>query len=193
MDNNTPSKPTIHRSQGRTIMIRHVVCEHLRNQYETWLRQIISAAAEFEGHQGVHVCRPPDGHDTFEIAVRFSSKEQAESWLASDIRKELISEIQAVLGAEEQVEIKSGIDFWFTPPTSKAKQPTRWKQWLITTAVIWPLTMLVPFVLTPVFNQFPALKTQGIQHGIVSAITVGLVVYLIMPKVVNLVKSWLFH
>lgn len=189
----TNATPSVHYNSGRSIIIRHTVLPHLRDRYETWLRQIIAAAAEFPGHQGVHVVRPPEGNDTFEIAVRFSTNEEAEAWLNSDIRKELISDIASALASDEQVEIKSGIDFWFTPPASKAKQPTRWKQWLITTSVIWPLTMIVPVVYQPVFEGIPELAVWGVRHGIVAATIVALVVYVIMPRVVRLVAGWLFR
>ena len=172
--------PSIHYDSGRSIIIRHTVKPGHRDHYETWLRQIIAAAAQFSGHQGVHVVRPSEGHDTFEIAVRFSHPEEADTWLNSDVRR-------------EQVEIQTGIDYWFTPPTSKAKQPTRWKQWLITTAVIWPLTLIVPMVFQPIFNQLPVLALWGVRHGLGAATVVALVVYLIMPRVVRLVANWLFR
>jgi len=109
------------------------------------------------------------------------------------IHHQLLADIRPELESDEQVEIHSGIDYWFTPPTPTSKQPTRWKQWLITTAVIWPLTMLVPYVLSPLFRLVPALDTWGIRHGLVAATIVGLVVYVIMPRVVRMVSKWLFH
>lgn len=185
--------PSTRYPSGRSILIHHTVLPYYRDRYETWLRQIIVAAANFSGHQGVHVIRPTEGNHTFEIAVRFSSHEEAEAWLNSDIRKELISDIASALASDEQVEIKTGIDFWFTPPTSKAKQPTRWKQWLITTSVIWPLTMIIPVLYQPLFDALPALSAWGIRHGIIAATIVALVVYLIMPRVVRRVAGWLFR
>lgn len=178
---------------GCSIVIRHNVLPSAHNQYEDWLKRIIPASASFPGHQGAHIVRPPDGHHVFEIAVRFSSDETAQAWLASDTRRELMDEISGALASGENVEIHTGIDFWFTPPSSHAKQPTRWKQWLITTAVIWPLTMVVPWLLGPVFDLVPALNVWGIRHGLVAAVIVALVVYLIMPRVVRLVAKWLFH
>lgn len=183
----------VHYDTGRTIFIRHTVRPQLKNRYETWLRQIIEAAAQFPGHQGVHVMRPNEGNDTFEISVRFSNNDAAEHWLKSDIRRELVSDITSALAADEHVEIKSGIDFWFTPPASTAKQPTRWKQWLITTSVIWPLTMVVPLGYQPLFDAVPELGTWGIRHGFIAATIVALVVYLIMPRIVRLVAPWLFR
>lgn len=131
--------------------------------------------------------RPPQGHDTFEIVVRFSHHDETEAWLNSDVRRELVTDIVPALASEEHVEIQTGIDYWFTPPTSKAKQPTRWKQWLITTAVIWPITLVVPAFFQPIFDRLPVLALWGVRHGLVAAAIVALVVYLIMPRVVRLV------
>lgn len=192
-DKAAESVPSVDDNAGRSIIIKHTVRPEFRERYETWLKQIITAAAEFPGHEGVHILRPREGTNTFEIAVRFSSNDAAEAWLNSNIRKELLSSIVFALASDEQLEIKSGIDFWFTPPTSKAKQPTRWKQWLITTAVIWPLTIIVPVVYQPLFNIIPAISIWGVRHGIIAATIVALVVYLIMPRVVRLVSGWLFR
>lgn len=192
-DQTSDSLPGTHYNDGRTIVIRHTVRPECRERYETWLKQIIVAAASFPGHQGVHIARPAEGSDTFESAVRFSSISAAEAWLGSSIRKELVSSIAPALASDEQLEIRSGIDFWFTPPASKAKQPTRWKQWLITTAVIWPLTILVPALYQPLFDRVPEISVWGVRHGIVAGTIVALVVYLIMPRVVRLVASWLFR
>lgn len=187
------SAPSVHFNAGKSIIIRHTVRPEFRERYETWLKQIIAAAAEFPGHQGVHIARPSEESDTFEIAVRFSSNAAAETWLNSNIRKELLSSIVSALATDEHLEIKSGIDFWFTSPAAKAKQPTRWKQWLITTAVIWPLTIIVPALYQPLFNIIPAISVWGVRHGIIAATIVALVVYVIMPRVVRLVASWLFR
>lgn len=192
-DKTSASAPAVHENLEKLIIIRHTVRPEFREQYEAWLKQIIAAAAEFPGHEGVYILRPQQENNTFEIAVRFSSNAAAEAWLSSNIRKELLSSIVFALAADEQLEIKSGIDFWFTPPASKAKQPTRWKQWLITTAVIWPLTIIIPVLYQPLFNILPAISVWGVRHGIIAATIVALVVYVIMPRVVRLVAGWLFR
>ncbi|RAH36981.1 antibiotic biosynthesis monooxygenase [Halomonas sp. SL1] len=176
-----------------TIRIQHRVRPEARDHYEGWLRRIIEVAGRYCGHQGVHVLRPTaDGCD-YEIAVRFASEEQADHWRHSDERRRLLDEILPSLQRKETVEIHSGIDYWFTPSTSKAKQPVRWKQWLVTTAVIWPLTMLVPLFWQPLFAVQPVLATWGIRHGLIAATVVALVIYVVMPRVVRLVARWMFE
>ncbi|SFH51970.1 antibiotic biosynthesis monooxygenase [Modicisalibacter xianhensis] len=176
-----------------TIRIQHRVQPDAVERYETWLRRTIDAASRYCGHQGVHILRPPKGSGDYEIALRFASEQQAERWRHSEERRQLIEEIQPALLQNETIEIHSGIDYWFTAPVAVSKQPVRWKQWLVTTAVIWPLTMLVPFLWQPIFSLIPWLDTWGIRNGFIAATIVALVVYVVMPRVVRLVAGWLFR
>ncbi|GAA0584036.1 antibiotic biosynthesis monooxygenase [Halomonas salifodinae] len=177
--------------EGATLRIHHRIRPQAHERYETWLRQIIEAAGRFPGHQGVHILRPPAGGQDYEIAVRFAGEEDARRWRESNERRELLAVIQPELAQDEHLEILSGIDYWFTPPESGARVPVRWKQWLITTAVIWPLTILVPLLWWPLFQAVPALETWGLRHGLVAATIVALVVYVVMPRVVRRVSPWL--
>ena len=86
--------------------------------------------------------------------------------------------------------IETGIDFWFTPQGQP--QALRWKQWLVTTSVIWPLTIVVPWLLAPVFAAVPWLGTGGVRQGVVAALVVALVVYVVMPRYVRLIAGWLY-
>lgn len=177
-----------------TLKICHRVKPSARSEYEVWLRKIIQAASQYPGHQGVHILRPTDGHHDFEIALRFASSEEAARWLESEERQALVRDILPAFRQEEEIEINSGIDYWFnTSGAGLARQPVRWKQWVVTTGVIWPLTMIVPFLWAPIFNTFPVLSTWGIRHGFVAATIVGLVVYVVMPRVVRLVAPWMFR
>lgn len=189
-----PRDPTLSsHCEGVTIQIHHRVRPGALDRYETWLRQTIATAGRFPGHRGVHILRPPEGHHDYEIAVRFASHDEALRWRESSERRELMAAVQPELQQAEHVEILSGIDYWFAPSTPASKQPTRWKQWLVTTAVIWPLTILVPLLWLPVFDLLPLLDTWGIRHGLVAATIVALVIYLIMPRVVRLIAPWMFR
>ncbi|UUZ70089.1 hypothetical protein LP416_13365 [Polaromonas sp. P2-4] len=105
--------------------------------------------------------------------------------------------MQPHLEVAEQVSVGAGIDYWFQPEPAAAGEPPMkppaWKQWLITTSVIWPLTMVVPWAFGPVFKALPALGAYGVAHGILAAVIVAIVVWLIMPRYTELVHDWLFR
>ncbi|WP_020485646.1 antibiotic biosynthesis monooxygenase [Methylomonas sp. MK1] len=173
--------------------IRHRLKKGTRNlqQYERWLSKIMPIAASFPGHLGVQVVRPPDGHNEYLIVVRFAGIQALEFWQQSAERQQLLQEITGILDSEEAIDIKTGIDYWFTPP-AVGKHPRRWKQWLVTTSVIWPLTMYVPPAMEPLFVKYPQLGEFGIRQGVLALVIVGLVVYLIMPLYVRLIAKWFF-
>lgn len=181
-------------ADGATLKICHRVKPDAREAYEVWLKKTIEVASQYHGHNGVHILRPAEGQNDYEIALRFASHEDAGQWLESSERRALMQDILPSLREEEEINISSGIDYWFTPPSAPAsKQPVRWKQWVVTTSVIWPLTMVVPILWTPLFTLFPWLATWGIRQGIVAATVVALVVYMVMPRVVRLVAPWMFR
>jgi uncharacterized protein len=172
-------------------VIRHKPKKGRCKEYENWLTKIVPKAASFPGHLGAQIIRPPSGHNEYQIIVRFSTIDDLQFWQQSQERARLINEISPILESEEALDIKTGIDYWFTPP-EVGKHPRRWKQWLVTTSVIWPLTVYVPPAMEPLFLKFPELGTFGIRQGVLAVVIVGLVVYPIMPIYVRLIAKWFF-
>jgi hypothetical protein len=179
-------------TESVTLVIKQRVRVDAIERYEQWLRVIASKAAEYPGHQGVHFIRPTSGNNEYSIIIRFATFADAEHWTTSTDRKRLLGEIADAFESEDQFHIQPGIEFWFTPPTAVQKRPSAWKQWIITTSVIWPLSMFVPLLFKPLFNVVPLLGYWGIRQGIIAAFIVALVVFLIMPRYVRAVSSWLF-
>lgn len=176
-----------------TLLIQQRVRRDAIARYEQWLRTIAAKAAEYPGHQGVHIIRPAAGGNEYSIMIRFATFKDAEQWTGSADRKQLLAEIADAFERADQFHIQPGIEFWFTPPSPLQKKPAPWKQWLITTSVIWPLTMLVPPLFAPLFTALPLLGQWGISHGLIAATIVGLVVFVIMPRYVRAVAHWLFE
>lgn len=190
---NKPSGPS---SESVSLVVRHRVRAGARPAYDAWLDETMRAAAGFPGHQGVHVVRPSAGGVDYLIVVRFATCYQLNAWYRSAERARLIAAVQPHLEAGEQVSVGAGIDYLFPhepaagggPPL----KPPAWKQWLITTSVIWPLTMVVPWAFGPVFAAVPALGVYGVAHGILAAVIVALVVWVVMPPYTRLLHPWLF-
>jgi uncharacterized protein len=125
--------------------------------------------------------------------LHFDTIEHLEGWLSSDARKRLFAEIEPYLEGGDQVENTTGLEFWFTPPDSEPKQVKRYKQFLVTWSVIFPLTIFVPWVLHPVFQTIPFLGLPGISNLLISAMIVGLLMYVIMPPYARMIATWLYR
>lgn len=171
-----------------TIIKHHLMPQHIP-AYEDWLKEIMPAAQSFIGHQGVNVIRPAHGSTEYTVILHFDTEPNLMQWLQSDVRKELIAQVEPLLIQSEKVEIKTGLEFWFTPQAQKAASP--YKQYLVTLSAIFPLTIFVPF-LTNTFLSAPDMP-HILKILVNDSIVVALMVFIIMPRYVRLVSRWLFR
>ena len=180
------------KDQAVSLLIHHEVHADALVQYEAWLKKVIDIASGFAGHQGVFVLKPEQGKNKYEIAVSFSSEVFARAWLASTERRQLIEEIEPALIRSDDVEIQSGIDYWFSSIAPPMQQPVRWEQWLLLSLAICVLMLVFEPVFAGIFGFLPLLASWGLRQAIVAGFNVALLVYFIMPRLVKLSSPWLF-
>lgn len=174
-----------------SFIIQHDVKPDRHADYEEWLKHIIAEAAKFHGHMGAHVARPAPGSHLYEIAVRFASRADAQKWIDSDVRRKLVEDLKPIIHSPEKLNIKSGIDYWFTAVTPGNKPPKRWKQWLTSVSVIWPLTVIIPMLLGPLFTALPFLGMPVVRQLVTAMCVVAMVVYVVMPPYARAIAKWL--
>lgn len=191
----SPGSPPIPGSSV-TSVIQHVPKPGALQAYESWLKDIVPVAARQPGHRGVNVIRPHGSSSIYTIVLHFDTLQNLEAWLTSGARRDLIARARPLLANDENIEIKTGLEFWFTPPPGTApaaRQVKAYKQFLISLSAIFPLSVLVPSGLQPVFNAVPGLVHPLLGKFIVAAVIVGLMVYVIMPRYTRLLAPWLFR
>ena len=171
-----------------TLVITHALKPGHATRYEDWLAKIMPAAARYPGHLGVHVIRPTTGNDVYNIVIRFDTLENLTTWTKSAEREALVDEIKPILSQDDHLEVRTENAFWFTPETPTIKRPAQWKQFLITLAVIFPSTNVVPRITAMIF---PSLHGSLLLHLINDALVVALVVWLWMPIMTRLFAGWL--
>ncbi len=175
-----------------TAVIQQTVKRERVADYEQWLKKVVPIASRFPGHRGVNVIHPATGGLQYTITIRFDSLAHAQDWFASDARRQLVEEVAPLLDADEKVETRSGLEFWFHPP---AGQPPakRYKQFLLTVSVIYPLTIAVPALLHRVLAPVPVVSNYWLEHLVASVAIVGLMVYVVMPRYTRLMARWLYR
>lgn len=176
-------------SEQVSFIVQHKVIPGHEADYEAWLHRITLEAAKFRGHMGTQIARPSAGSDVYEISVRFANRADADNWIHSQTRKNLVDEVSRDIAEPEKLKVKSGIDYWFTAVTEGHKSPKVWKQWLTTVSVIWPLSMVLPLVLEHLFAAVPVLGTFGVRHLVSAMCMVGLLVWVIMPRYSRLLSK----
>jgi len=175
-----------------TVVISHQVKAGQESSYEAWLTEIIPVSKTYPGHLGVSVVHPvPGATATYTIIIRYDNRDNLINWMNSDARNRLIDKVQPFLADDDKFEVKSGLDFWFTPEGAKAKLPTRWKQFLVTWSAIFPLVIFGSFVLNQV--AYLNIPTHHILKILcLTLFVVMMMVYVVMPRYTKLVHRWLF-
>lgn len=159
--------------------------------YEDWLKDMVPLAQSAEGHRGVNVIKPHGQHQDYTIVLHFASETFLRHWLESDTRRQMMEKVHPLLDTEEKIAIKTGLEFWFTPPQTQRNAPA-YKQFLLTLSAIFPLSVLIPWLLSPFFTAQPFLSVSLVKAFLTSLVIVGLMTFVIMPRYVRLVAKWLY-
>lgn len=175
-------------SEPATLVITHKIHTIHRSDYEQWLQRIIPVAQHFEGHMGVNVIRPSGDDETYTVLIRFNSLDNLYHWTQSAERKQLVVDIKPILAGDDVLEVRPGAEFWFTPPQAGVSKPAQWKQFIISIAVIFPSTLVVPLIWG---FLFPQLKGTLPGHFLNDATVAGLMVYFWMPMMTRIFARWL--
>jgi uncharacterized protein len=179
---------------GATAVITHRVRQGKEADYDHWLNEIGPLCRTYPSHLDLQLVRPIPGlTTTYTVIVRFDTCDHLGQWMHSQDRQRLIARARPFLVADDDYSIRSGLDFWFTPPNAKVKVPVRWKQSLITWSAIYPLVLAVPLLVLPVLKRMGVPDNRFVTVSFVTAVVVLLMVYVIMPRYTALVRRWLFN
>lgn len=174
-----------------TLVINHKVRPGQQSAYEAWLKRTVKAARGQPGHLGVNVIRPAADSQVFTSVLRFASAEQLQTWIDSGERQGLVTEVLPLLEDGDHPLVHSDAEFWFTPVRGAGAQPPKWKQAVISYAVILPLSIVIPMLWRPLFKRYPELGGTLPSNMLITACIVGLVVFVIMPRVTQWCARWL--
>jgi uncharacterized protein len=180
------SEPADSTAETVTGIIVHHPRADARDEYEQWLIHIRQTCRRFPGYLSTDVIRPVGNQPNYTVIIRFAGIEALSAWMVSRERRDCLQQIEHALEEADRYEIRTGLDFWFTPPTLKPPKP--WKQYLLTLSAIFPLTVVVPWALAPLLGGLNMLATKAV----IAAVIVALMVYVIMPRYTRLVSRWLY-
>ena len=182
----------IEADQNRSValIITHTIKTGEEKRYEAWLTEILSVVSSFTGYLGREIFRPTQGTRTYTSIVRFDANDHLNAWVESETRKSFVSRVSDLLEKGDVHEIRTGIDFWFTPEGVKPPKP--WKQFLLTLSAVYPLSLIIPRLFSPLFSVAPLLGQPYIRGLLIAAALTALLTFVIMPRYTRLVKKWLY-
>jgi antibiotic biosynthesis monooxygenase (ABM) superfamily enzyme len=192
MTMSTPATSHDSPDQGQhvTAVITHRVRSGRADGYEGWIKGIAAAARNFPGHLGVSILRPQPGVSSDYVNVlRFDTCKHLTDWLNSDIRKDWIERVQPLIQEQESIQILTGLESWFQLPQQPGHgAPKRYKQAIL----VWVGVMIVSLLVTPLVAPLLQSLPSVLKVAVNVAITVALLSYVIMPRLTQWFKGWLF-
>ncbi|ACK64209.1 Antibiotic biosynthesis monooxygenase [Rippkaea orientalis PCC 8801] len=173
-----------------TAVIAHLIKPGREAGYEEWMKGIIPVAKSFPGHLGVNILRPqPKTHPEYIIVLHFDRHENLQNWLDSDVRREWIERAKPMIQSPEEVQVLTGLETWFELPRyPQPRPPKRYKMALLTWLAVFATLTVVGNLLRPLLASLPPVLAQIITIGIV----VWILTYVLMPRLTQLLRKWLY-
>ena len=187
---NTPGRVIDDQYKSVALIITHTIKAGEEKRYEVWLTEILSEVSRFPGYLGREIFRPAQGTRTYTSIVRFDANNNLHAWVESETRNSFVSRVSDLLEKGDLHEIRTGIDFWFTPEGVKPPKP--WKQFLLTLSAVYPLSLIIPTFFRPLGRVVPLLGQPFISGLLIAATLTALLTFVIIPRYTRLVKKWLY-
>ena len=189
----TDNQSTV-REQGSTAPLTVVVSRRVRKgqqeAFEALSSQMTERASRFPGYLGTAMFRPASPDDPeYRIVFKFRDRETLTAWEESEERAELLQQIESLLVQPSEREVISGIVTWFTLPGQNPVQPPpKWKMTIVSWLALYPAVTLVFVIFGDLLAQVPPL----LRTMIVTIVVMGLMSYVLMPRMTKWFAFWLF-
>ena len=175
-----------------TMMFSDQIKPNKIKEYEHWLGGIHDELKKFEGFIEVNVIKPAANTDSPEYItlVKFDSQESLTRWKSSPMETKWLSKHPELVEKSADMQKASGLEMWFNRPKIllSADPPPFWKQVVLGVGTVYPMILILNFILNPITGNLPWLVSLFISVVILSS----LLTYPVMPVATKLLSNWLY-
>ncbi|TME92586.1 MAG: antibiotic biosynthesis monooxygenase [Chloroflexi bacterium] len=153
--------------------------------FEHWAHDITAAAAQFPGHMGASWL---GSKGSYQVVYRFENDALFHDWHDSTTRAEFLRRLEpfAALATDRHL---TGLETWFELPNQPGRPaPPRWKMVVATWIGVFPLLLLLQWLVVPLVSNVPLL----IRVMVFALIVVTTATYVVMPRLTMLLRRWLY-
>lgn len=176
-------------SEPVTVVVRRHVRAGSERTYENWLDRLTSEASKMPGYLGTQFQKPSMAGAPYVSIFRFDTLENLEAFERSEIRAQFLADIAPHVASDAIWDKTTGLEVWFEAPSGTVvAQPSLHRMALVLIAVVFLLVLLLNIVLNPLIGEWP-LAARLLTTVILQ---VGLMTYVIMPRVTRLLARWIF-
>lgn len=170
------------------LILEHNVKKGYEKRYQEWLLKVPQILQTVPGYVGRDVFPPSVPDRPYTVVVRFDSGSALRKWIESTEHNKLRRESQEMLDQGDRPTVAPGLDLWLDPEP----HPKRHKLLVVTVAAIFPLSLLVPRVLEPLFDAVaPSLRGSMVNGIVQTTVIVALMSYAVMPRLTHRLRRWL--
>ena len=171
-----------------TIIVKRKPKPDRIKEFEAVMHGTTEDAMTFEGHLGANILRPTKAGDYYRIVFKFDSMRHYLAWEGSAVREKWLQRYADVTQGEQELEILSGLETWFTLPGGEALvPPAKHKMMVVIWLSISPLSVVIYYGLNPLLADLPGL----VKIAFTSLLMVSLMTYIVMPIMSKIFHKWL--
>lgn len=174
-----------------TFIVSHRVQKDRADEFEHVNRTLNRIVESAPGYLGINVIRKVGKtHIEYTVILRFDSYASLKAWAESAKRIEYVAKLHEISDHSRE-KLETGLEYWFTIEGHDLTAPPRYKMAAVTILVIYPLVILVPWLVSLFADPL------GIPFAVEVLISVllitGLMTYYAMPAVTRAFSWWLYR
>lgn len=148
--------------------------------------QAVERLQTFDGFLHSDLYEPVEGvQDDTVVVFAFDSRPHLDAWLRSDVRRELIEPMDALVEGARTVNVVGGFAGWFGPEGEGGVK--RWKQAAVVLLALFPTSVGLTVLRGALLPDLPLLPAVFVTN----VVGVAILTWLLMPVLTRLLHGWL--
>jgi antibiotic biosynthesis monooxygenase (ABM) superfamily enzyme len=174
-----------------TLSFRRRVKPGREGAYKAWVASFQEASTRVKGFLGASTMGQGAEENVYISVVHFETFDDLRAWEESELRRDWLARLPPdTVDGDAEVRRLDGLEFWFTAPgVPTPVAPSPHKMALILVVIVF----LLVSALTPIVRALLADAPQVARTFVMVGLQVGLMTYVIMPRVTRLLARWLFQ
>lgn len=155
------------------------------SEFQEALHEFFQRSFERSSVLGASMIVPAPGSGAREFGVLRTFRDEAErdAFYASPLYRDWEARARPLTEGEPEHRVLHGLEAWFR----SAVAPPRWKMAVVTFAGVYPLTSLLPRIISGLLSSWHPLLINVVVTGLV----VALLSWVVMPALTRLLHPWL--
>ena len=155
-------------------------------EFQQALREFFQTSFAHGGVLGATMIVPPPGSDSREFGIlrTFADEKERDAFYKSPMFEAWQARVAPLTEGEPVYRQLHGLEAWFRSPGGP---PPRWKMATVTLLGVYPVSLLIGFILSPQLRKLPL----ALNLFVVSALIVTCLTWIVMPQLTRWLKPWL--